>query len=192
MSGKVRVTVGGKAEGGTIAAGYIVGCQVGVGVSGGGNAGASYEPPSVETSGGDLAGIDLGTGAAIYDPTTTTTTGPGVTPSADVGASLSLGSGQTAYVPIIQLADDDDDAVNDYTFTGRRVASPTARSASTSKAARLRRGEGQDHGCRRDRVRQGCCGRLRSSVQPGLTLGPEGGPLKRGVFEPHLHSQYLK
>ena len=78
VSGKVRVTVGGKAEGGTIAAGYIVGCQVGVGVSGGGNAGASYEPPSVETSGGDLAGIDLGTGAAIYDPTTTTTTGPSI------------------------------------------------------------------------------------------------------------------
>ena len=41
-----------------------------------------------------------------------------------MGASLSLGLGQTAYVPIIQLADDDDDAVNDYTFTGRRVASP--------------------------------------------------------------------
>ena len=74
--GKVRVTVGGKAEGGTIAAGYIVGCQVGVGVS---RVAATLahrnEPPSVETSGGDLAGIDLGTGAAIYDPTTTTTTG---------------------------------------------------------------------------------------------------------------------
>ncbi|MGW0038154.1 MspA family porin [Gordonia sp. NPDC003376] len=96
VSGKVRVTVGGKAEGGNIAAGYIVGCQVHVGVEGGGGAdtGASSE---LSTSGPSTPEPSLG---------------------GNVGASLSLGPGQAGTVWLINTTDSDDDAVNDYTFTG--------------------------------------------------------------------------
>ncbi|MCX2962733.1 MspA family porin [Gordonia sp. Z-3] len=98
VSGKVRVTVGGEAEGGTVSAGYIVGCQVsvGLGAEGGVTGGAEATP---NTDGGvDVAPDGAGT----------------------AGASISLGPGEAGYVPIVQEADSDDDAVNSYTFTGNR------------------------------------------------------------------------
>ncbi|WLP91867.1 MspA family porin [Gordonia sp. NB41Y] len=96
VSGKVRVTVGGKAEGGTIAAGYIVGCQVNVGVSS-------------DTEAGTGAGAELSSGGAITPSSET---------GGSAGASLSLGPGQAGTVWLINTTDSDDDSVNDYTFTG--------------------------------------------------------------------------
>lgn len=93
VSGKVRVTVGGEATGGTIAAGYIVGCQVDLGL--GASAGVDQT-------------ADLGTGAI----TNTKDTQNGL------GTTLSLKPGQASYVPIIQTTDSDDDGVTDYTFSG--------------------------------------------------------------------------
>ena len=96
VSGKVRVTVGGEAEGGTIAAGYIVGCQVDLGLGAGAGTQNSLGVDSqgaVTQNGND----DDGTGA---------------------NTSLSLGPGQAGYVPIINTTDSDDDGVADYTFTG--------------------------------------------------------------------------
>lgn len=92
VSGKVRVTVGGEATGGTIAAGYIVGCQVDLGLGAGANAGVQ---------------------------STVDNTGSGsTTPSGDLGTTLSLKPGQASYVPIISTTDSDGDGVTDYTFTG--------------------------------------------------------------------------
>lgn len=92
VSGKVRVTVGGKAEGGSIAAGYIVGCQVDIGL------GAEGGSTAQSTDGG-FDGKDDGVGAGA-------------------GTTLSLGPGQAGYAPIIDTTDSDDDGVTDYTFTG--------------------------------------------------------------------------
>lgn len=98
VSGKVRVTVGGKAEGATVAAGYIVGCQVDIGL-------------------GAQGGVDGGVTA-----TPDTTNGVTATPSGEgtAGTTLSLGPGQAGYVPIVQETDSDDDGVTDYTFTGNK------------------------------------------------------------------------
>ncbi|MGW5521078.1 MspA family porin [Gordonia sp. NPDC003950] len=96
VSGKVRVTVGGEAAGGTIAAGYIVGCQVNIGLGAGADGGVEGSA-APSTSGG------LDTSA---------------TPSAGASTTLSLGPGQAGYVPIIQTTDSDDDGVADYTFSG--------------------------------------------------------------------------
>ena len=69
LSGKVRVTVGGKAEGGSIKVGYDVGCQVNFGgpdvsvpgVSGG----VDYSDPSNVTAGGGLDGDSVGAGVSL-------------------------------------------------------------------------------------------------------------------------------
>ncbi|NDZ97140.1 MspA family porin [Streptomyces sp. SID6673] len=98
MSGKVKVTVGGKAEGGSIAGGYLVGCQVNFGAGADGGAGVEVAPQS-------------GGGATA-------------TPSANAGAGFTLGPGQASYVPIIDTTSGDSTAykdytVNDYTFKGK-------------------------------------------------------------------------
>ena len=96
VSGKVRVTVGGEAEGGTIAAGYIIGCQVNVGVGAGASGGV--ENTTAPSENGGLSST--------------------TTPSAGAETSLELGPGQTEYVPIVNTTDSDDDGVTDYTFSG--------------------------------------------------------------------------
>lgn len=72
LSGKIKVTVGGKAEGGSVNAGYLVGCQVNFGASAGGDAG-------IDSSGtgaaGGSAGFTLGPGQATYFPIIETTSG---------------------------------------------------------------------------------------------------------------------
>ncbi|WP_168703185.1 MspA family porin [Gordonia paraffinivorans] len=71
LSGKIKVTVGGKAEGGSVNAGYLVGCQVNFGASAGGDAG-------IDSSGGAAggsAGFTLGPGQATYFPIIETTSG---------------------------------------------------------------------------------------------------------------------
>lgn len=92
VSGKVRVTVGGEASGGTIAAGYIVGCQVDIGLGASGDGGVLLQNPE---------DADNPNG-----------------PSASAGTTLKIGPGQAGYIPIIQTTDSDDDGVTDYTFTG--------------------------------------------------------------------------
>ncbi|QMU20662.1 MspA family porin [Gordonia rubripertincta] len=94
VSGKVKVTVGGKAEGGSVNAGYLVGCQVNFGASAEGGAGISQ-------------GFD-GTQA----------------PSGEVGAGFTLGPGQASYFPIIETTSGSDTSysdykVNSYSFKGK-------------------------------------------------------------------------
>lgn len=99
MSGKIRVTVGGEAEGGTVKAGYLVGCQVDFGASAEGGAGVSGVAPS---AGGGVSG----------------------TPSAGAGAGFTLAPGQANYVPLIATTSGDNTAykgynVSSYKFAGR-------------------------------------------------------------------------
>ena len=96
VSGKVKVTVGGKAEGGSVNAGYLVGCQVNFGASAEGGAGVSVDP-------------------AADNP---------LSPSAEVGAGFTLGPGQASYFPIIETTSGTDTAysdykVNSYSFKGK-------------------------------------------------------------------------
>ncbi|WGJ86834.1 MULTISPECIES: MspA family porin [Gordonia] len=95
LSGKVRVTVGGKAEGGSIAAGYLVGCQV------------------------NFGGVDPEAGAGVE------VTEDGPSPSAELGTTFSLGPGEANYVPIISETSGDDTSykdyeVSDYSFKGQK------------------------------------------------------------------------
>lgn len=102
-SGKVAVTVGGKADGGSIKAGYLVGCQV--------------------TFGAD-AGVDTGitTGDTEGFPNAETTKNtPGA--SATSKAGVTLGPGGVKTVWLINTTSGDNTAydsynVNDYSFTG--------------------------------------------------------------------------
>ncbi|MFT4395968.1 MspA family porin [Gordonia lacunae] len=104
LSGKVRVTVGGKAEGGSIKVGYDVGCQVNFG---GGEAsvpglqgGLDYSDPSNVTVGGGLDGEE-------------------------VGGGFSLGPGEVKRQWLVNETSGDDTAyknynVNAYTFKGQK------------------------------------------------------------------------
>lgn len=69
VSGKVRVTVGGKAEGGAIKVGYDVGCQVDFSSNGvtvpGLEGGIDYSNPSNITASGGLAGNSVGSGVTL-------------------------------------------------------------------------------------------------------------------------------
>ncbi|MYR06466.1 hypothetical protein GTV32_09145 [Gordonia sp. SID5947] len=94
MSGKVTVTVGGKAEGGTVNAGYLVGCQVNFGAGAEGGAGVTVTAPE---TGGASAAPSEGTGA---------------------NAGFTLGPGQASYVPIIDTTSGDDTAYKDYEVHG--------------------------------------------------------------------------
>lgn len=94
LSGKVRVTVGGGAEGGSINAGYIVGCQLNFGASGGTKGGLAVTPQE-------------GGGA------------PTASSSGDANLGFNLGPGQAGYVPVIQTKSGDD-TINSFTFTGNR------------------------------------------------------------------------
>lgn len=96
-SGKVAVTVGGEAQGATINAGYIVGCQLSFGASG-------------ESGGGVTADAN---GPTFGDNV----------PSA--GAGFTLAPGTAAYYPLISTQssdvsnkDDDNYTASDFTFTG--------------------------------------------------------------------------
>ncbi|AZG46839.1 MspA family porin [Gordonia insulae] len=97
LSGKVKVTVGGKATGGTIAGGYLVGCQVDFGAGAKGGAGVEVAPG--------------GSGGAT------------VTPGGNAGGGFTLGPGKSSYVPVINTTSGDSTAykkytVNGYTFKG--------------------------------------------------------------------------
>ncbi|WP_168705666.1 MspA family porin [Gordonia paraffinivorans] len=98
LSGKIKVTVGGKAEGGSVNAGYLVGCQVNFGAS----AGAGAE-----------AAVDSN-GAAWTNSGT-----PGVS------SGFTLAPGQATYYPIIETTSGTDTAysdyhVNSYSFKGKK------------------------------------------------------------------------
>lgn len=96
-SAKVKVSINGKADGGTIKAGYQVGCQVNFGAGAGADGGASAAPSA---NGGVT-----------------------VTPSAGANAGVTLGPGQVSTYWIINTTSGDSTAyknynVNDYTFKG--------------------------------------------------------------------------
>ncbi|WP_288815890.1 MspA family porin [uncultured Gordonia sp.] len=99
LSGKVRVTVGGKAEGGSVNAGYLVGCQVNFGASAEGGAGVGTEQD------------DTGTW--------------GPTQSLEGAAGFTLSPGEAKYFPIIEETSGSDTAYKDYnvssySFKGQR------------------------------------------------------------------------
>ncbi|MGW9265398.1 MspA family porin [Gordonia terrae] len=104
LSGKVRVTVGGKAEGGSIKVGYDVGCQVNFG-------GGDVEVPGVE------GGID-------YSNPSNVTAGGGLSGDS-VGAGFSLGPGEVKRQWLVNETSGDDKSyknyeVNAYTFAGQK------------------------------------------------------------------------
>lgn len=97
VSGKVRVNVGGKADGGSIKVGYDVGCQVTFGAEAGAYGGVDYS------------------------------TDDGLQPNSDTGitGAVTLGPGQVKTVWVINTTSGDSTAyedyeVNDYTFKGNK------------------------------------------------------------------------
>lgn len=111
VSGKVKVTVNGKAEGGSITAGYYVGCQVnfGAGATGGG----SLDAGIAGDGGGDDTVVNGNTvpGApSQYEPSLSAT--------ATQGISITLKPGMTKFVPVVNYSDDDGNAVNSVSFKG--------------------------------------------------------------------------
>ncbi|MGB3602223.1 MspA family porin [Gordonia sp. (in: high G+C Gram-positive bacteria)] len=91
VSGKVRVTTSGDVKGGSINAGYIVGCQV-------------------DFNGGTVGGSG-GPGYTWKGSTTGRTANGGTT------GGLSLGPGQAAYVPVVKAVVGED-VVNSFNFKG--------------------------------------------------------------------------
>ncbi|PWD44794.1 hypothetical protein ACN93_01795 [Gordonia paraffinivorans] len=96
LSGKIKVTVGGKAEGGSVNAGYLVGCQVNFGATADSGAGLEINPYKDET-----------------------------TPSAGFGGGFTLAPGEATYFPIIETTSGTDTAyedyhVNSYAFKGKK------------------------------------------------------------------------
>lgn len=95
-SGKVSVTVGGKAEGGSIKAGYLVGCQVNFGADAGVGAGGKLAYDGTPSADEDNTGASLG---------------------------ATLGPGQVSTMWLINTTSGDstaykDYSVNDYSFKG--------------------------------------------------------------------------
>lgn len=93
LSGKVLVNVAGEAEGATVEAGYVVGCQLNFSAAGGVDGGVDI----------DLPGNSIG-------PSATATNGP--------TGSITLSPGKATYWPIIQDTDADGNSVSDFTFEG--------------------------------------------------------------------------
>ncbi|KAF0969677.1 MULTISPECIES: MspA family porin [Gordonia] len=101
LSGKVRVTVGGKAKGGAVKVGYDVGCQVNFG-------GGEAKVPGAE------AGVDYVPGDV--------TAGAGITPYDDdgnlFGGSFSLGPGEVKRQWLINETSGSDTSYTDYELNG--------------------------------------------------------------------------
>ncbi|WP_279101824.1 MspA family porin [Gordonia bronchialis] len=96
VTGKVRVNVGGKADGGSIKVGYDVGCQV--------NFGAEA---------GAYGGVDIGED------------GPAPNGDTGISGAVTLGPGQVKTVWVVNTTSGDSTAykdyeVNDYTFSGNK------------------------------------------------------------------------
>lgn len=96
VSGKIRVSVGGQADGGTIQSGYIVGCQVNFGANGGAGT-------------GDVFSSGLNSGKEK-------------TQSSSASGTVTLGPGQAAYFStvgtLVNLEDSSDNKINANTFSG--------------------------------------------------------------------------
>ncbi|WP_045824065.1 MspA family porin [Williamsia herbipolensis] len=113
VSGKVRVTVNGKSQGGSIVAGYYVGCQVAIGA--GATAGA-----------GGTAGI-AGSSDQVLDPTTNvissgpSTYAPNAGATATQGISLTLAPGAIGFFPVVSYTNSDGDTVNGVAFSGSKA-----------------------------------------------------------------------
>ena len=96
-SGKIQVTVGGKATGGTIAAGYVVGCQLQFGASGQGATGNVLSEGLNDSKWPD------------HD-------------ASSAGGTFTLAPGQAVYAPtvgsLVGLKDSNSNAINAITFSG--------------------------------------------------------------------------
>ncbi|MEO9327229.1 MspA family porin [Gordonia aurantiaca] len=119
LSGKVRVTVGGKAEGGVVKVGFDVGCQVNFGAGAGAEGGYAYSPPSSGNS-GTYTDPSGGTGTWQTPPSQ-----GGWSPSGGANGSVSLGPGQVERVWLVNTTSGTDTAysdykVNTYTFKGSK------------------------------------------------------------------------
>ena len=124
LSGKVRVNVGGKAEGASVKVQYEFGCQVNLDVSGSANAGFAgnsatpgTDPTTITNSDGTTGTIN-GSGTPAYPGGINSRT-------ADAGTTISLSAGQVTTLPLISTTssnitntNDSNYNVNDYTFTG--------------------------------------------------------------------------
>lgn len=97
LSGKVRVTVGGKAKGGAVKVGYDVGCQVNFG-------GGKAKVPGV------AGGLD-------YSDPSNITAGAGLD-GQEVGGSFTLGPGEVKRKWLINETSGDNTAYTDYELNG--------------------------------------------------------------------------
>ncbi|MCZ4552493.1 MspA family porin [Gordonia rubripertincta] len=93
LSGKVLVDIAGEADGATVDAGYIVGCQLNFGAGGEGALGLENAAPA--TPGGERV----------------------TTPGGEAGLGFSLQPGKATTVPVIQGGDDDP---TNFTFEGNQ------------------------------------------------------------------------
>ncbi|EGD54709.1 MspA family porin [Gordonia neofelifaecis] len=93
VSGKVRVTTTGGVKGGSVTAGYIVGCQVNFGADMGAKGGITQS----------------------FTPKAGTTTLPDAAPSVGGNGGIKLAPGQAKYAPIVRSVVDDTET-NSFTF----------------------------------------------------------------------------
>ncbi|MGV9824147.1 MULTISPECIES: MspA family porin [unclassified Gordonia (in: high G+C Gram-positive bacteria)] len=110
-SGKVNVTVGGKAEGGSIKAGYLVGCQVNFGIDDSSGAGAGF---TNQGTWGDFNGVP-------YPRFNKNNGQASPVPGANGGVTLQPGAVSTVWLINTTSGDSTaykDYGVNDYTFKG--------------------------------------------------------------------------
>ncbi|KQR97519.1 hypothetical protein ASG12_16555 [Williamsia sp. Leaf354] len=97
VSGQVIVTIGGKAVGANVLAGYLVGCQLSFSSNGGIDGGAD---------------IDLTNQTTPIVPDDDSTNGG--------SGSFAIAPGQAAYVPIVDTTDSDGNKVNSFSIAGKR------------------------------------------------------------------------
>lgn len=98
VNGKIRVTTSGKVKGANVKAGYLVGCQLNFGASGGAG-----------------IGTDLGWNGP-GDPDGTI---PGIDDDSGVEAGFKLAPGEAGFFPVVN-AKIGDDEVDSFDFTGAR------------------------------------------------------------------------
>ncbi|MFT3659890.1 MAG: MspA family porin [Gordonia sp. (in: high G+C Gram-positive bacteria)] len=90
VSGKVKVTTSGDIEGGTVTAGYLVGCQLNFGAE---SEGSAEQPFDSEGTGDAEAGVDAG---------------------------FTLSPGEAKFVPVVNVVDDEDEEIDAFDFSDAR------------------------------------------------------------------------
>ena len=112
-SGKVKVTVGGKAKGGSIKVGYEVGCQVNFGGDiNFGNDDDGYPGVGASVAPSTSGGPDITTKGTLPKPQATATLGPGGVERVWLIGNMGITSND------VTNSADDNYSVSDYSFTG--------------------------------------------------------------------------